>query len=225
MSREIVLERVRAALRTSADRSDDHATRESYDAHGADGGSPGLPVLPAPQFISDPVRLFIDRAQQVGVTVESVESIETAALAAAAMCERQQVRRAAIWCCEDLAPVADCLRAIGVHVLLPGATTDEVAQADLGVTGVEWGIAETGTLVLASGPDQPRLASLLPPVHLAVLRADRIVPDLAALFAQIGPLPSAFAFVTGPSRSADIGMVPVLGAHGPNQVAILLVQR
>jgi len=98
-----------------------------------------------------------------------------------------------------------------------------VAGADAGITSAEWGIAETGTLVLACGPDQPRLASLLPPAHIAILRADRILPDLPAFFARCGALPSALTLVTGPSRSADIGFVPVLGAHGPMAVAVFVI--
>jgi L-lactate dehydrogenase complex protein LldG len=87
-----------------------------------------------------------------------------------------------------------------------------------------WGVAETATLVLPSGSQQPRLASLLPPVHVAVLAADRILPDLHALFDDAGALPSALTLVTGPSRSADIGLTAVLGAHGPMEVYVVLTR-
>jgi L-lactate dehydrogenase complex protein LldG len=117
------------------------------------------------------------------------------------------------------------LQTLGIAILTPGTPPDDVAHADIGITGADWGIAETATLVLPSGPDAPRLASLLPPRHLAVLRADRILPDLHALFQRVDALPSALTFITGPSRSADIGLVPVLGAHGPLEVTVLIIHQ
>jgi L-lactate dehydrogenase complex protein LldG len=56
-----------------------------------------------------------------------------------------------------------------------------------------------------------------------VIRGDRILADLPALFERCGSLPSALTFITGPSRSADIGFVPVLGAHGPMEVTVFIV--
>lgn len=217
--REHVLERIRAAYRGIAQMHDAGA------AHDARVAAVDLPRLPDPQDFDDPAALFIDRAREVGVTVDQVASVDAAAERAAAWCAGRGVRRAAVWETPALAPLMGRLVAAGVEVLSPGAPLDALARADVGITGAEWGIAETATLVLASAPDQPRLTSLLPPAHLALLRADRIVPDLPALFARCGPLPSALTFITGPSRSADIGLVPVLGAHGPTTVAVLLVGR
>ncbi len=206
MNREHFLERIRAAYRGDV-------TPAPVD----------LPVLPSPQTGADPVALFVDRARQLGMGIELVSSMDEAARHAAAWGAERGVHRVAAWDIPDLAPVVGRFRAAGMEILTPGASVEALAQADIGITGAEWGIAETATLVLASAPAQPRLVSLLPPVHLAVLRADRIVPDLPALFAQCGSLPSALTFITGPSRSADIGLTPVLGAHGPTAVAVLLV--
>jgi len=211
MSREDLLERIRAAVLPVG------AQERPQSA------ASGLPVLPGPQTFADPVGLFAERARAVGATVDLVSSMREAVEQAAAWCGARAVRRAAIWNASELAPIRDRLRADGIEIIPAGAGVDAVAGVDGGVTGAEWGIAETGTLVLACGPDQPRLTSLLPPAHLALLRADRILPDLPALFAQSGPLPSALTFVTGPSRSADIGLVPVFGAHGPMAVAILIL--
>lgn len=203
MSRERVLERIRAALRS--------------------GAPSDLPVLPPPPPVADPVALFADRARELGVTVEVAPSLEEAGARAAAWCGQRGVRRAAAWHTADLAPALARLQAGGVEVLPPGAPMDALAAADAGITGADWGIAETATLVLASAPAQPRMASLLPPAHLAVLRADRVVPDLPALLARLGAMPSALTFITGPSRSADVGLQPVLGAHGPMEVAVLII--
>ncbi len=72
------------------------------------------------------------------------------------------------------------------------------------VSDAIYGLADTGSVVLAASPDEPRARSLLPDAHVTRLREDRILPSLADLFAALGgELPSALAIVTGPSRSAD----------------------
>ena len=104
------------------------------------------------------------------------------------------------------------------------------AKADdaLGVTGAFAAIAETGTLVLASGPDTPATSSLLPETHVAVVSVGRIVAHMEDAFAlareAFGQLPRAINFVSGPSRTADIDQTIVLGAHGPYRVHIVLVR-
>jgi L-lactate dehydrogenase complex protein LldG len=98
----------------------------------------------------------------------------------------------------------------------------------VGVTGAFAAIAETGTLVLASGPDTPATVSLLPETHVAVLPARRIVAHMedawAFARAEFGQLPRAINFVSGPSRTADIDQTIVLGAHGPYRVHIIVVR-
>jgi L-lactate dehydrogenase complex protein LldG len=98
----------------------------------------------------------------------------------------------------------------------------------IGVTGAFAGVAETGTLALASGPDTPGTGSLLPETHVAVVNADRIVAHMEDAFAlareAFGQLPRAINFVSGPSRTADIDQTIVLGAHGPSRVHIVVVR-
>jgi L-lactate dehydrogenase complex protein LldG len=92
-----------------------------------------------------------------------------------------------------------------------------------GVSRAVFGVAATGSVVLASSTDEPRSRHLLPEVHVSLLRADAIVPDLAMLFTALaGRLPSALAIVTGPSRSADIEQRLVVGVHGPREVHVVL---
>jgi L-lactate dehydrogenase complex protein LldG len=87
-----------------------------------------------------------------------------------------------------------------------------------------YGLADTGSVVLAASPEEPRARSLLPAVHVSLLREDRILPGLAELFAEVGgALPSALAIVTGPSRSADIEQLLTVGVHGPGEVHVVLL--
>ncbi len=99
--------------------------------------------------------------------------------------------------------------------------------ADAGITSVDYGVAETGTLALLAAPGQGRGISLLPPVHIAVLEARHVVYELAALFeavTQRGELPSALTFVTGPSRTGDIEQKLTIGVHGPQELHLILIE-
>jgi L-lactate dehydrogenase complex protein LldG len=122
---------------------------------------------------------------------------------------------------------AKAAAAAGAHVhrdLDPAEIVAGRGEDEVGVSEAVYGLADTGSVVLASGPDEPRARSLLPPVHVTVLEAERILPGLAELFAALGgELPSALAIVTGPSRSADIEQKLVVGVHGPGEVHIIIV--
>jgi L-lactate dehydrogenase complex protein LldG len=103
-----------------------------------------------------------------------------------------------------------------------------VAQADLGLTGAEYAVAASGTLVMVAAPGRPRAFSLLPPLHIALIRTAQILPDLAALTRQLrqdypGRQPSGVALISGPSRTADIEQTLTVGVHGPGELHILLI--
>lgn len=94
------------------------------------------------------------------------------------------------------------------------------------LTGALAGVAETGTLVLASGAGHPTTLNLMPDNHIVVLRADRVVgsyEDAWDALRRRGDLPRTVNFVTGPSRTGDIEQRIQLGAHGPRRLHILLV--
>jgi L-lactate dehydrogenase complex protein LldG len=103
-------------------------------------------------------------------------------------------------------------------------------RAAVGVTSADYAIADTGTLVLITGGEQHRLISLVPPVHVCLLAADRILRTLADLIKvanvkySSGVPPRAMTFITGPSRTADIELSLTLGVHGPRELHVLLYQ-
>jgi L-lactate dehydrogenase complex protein LldG len=110
--------------------------------------------------------------------------------------------------------------AVGCHVHRGSAPE----LPDAGVSEALYGVADTGSVVLAASPEEPRGNSLLPDVHITLLREDRILPGLDELFAALGAdLPSALAIVTGPSRSADIEQKLAVGVHGPREVHVVLL--
>ena len=97
-----------------------------------------------------------------------------------------------------------------------------------GISGCFCAIAETGTLMLLSGPETPATVSLLPETHIALVDVSRIVATMedafALLRAECGSLPRAVNFISGPSRTGDIEQTIVLGAHGPCRVHLVLVR-
>lgn len=109
---------------------------------------------------------------------------------------------------------------VGFHV--HRGDVPEIAEAE--VSRAIYGLADTGSVVLAASPDEPRARSLLPPVHITLLDEERILPGLAGLFEAVGgDLPSALAIVTGPSRSGDIEQTLAVGVHGPGEVHVVLL--
>lgn len=101
----------------------------------------------------------------------------------------------------------------------------EPAEAGAGITGADFGVAATGTLVLTYGTGRWRTTGLLPDVHVAVLSADKIVATLEEAVAKVysGEVPRAMTLVTGASATSDIEKIRVVGAHGPRQVAAVIV--
>jgi L-lactate dehydrogenase complex protein LldG len=99
------------------------------------------------------------------------------------------------------------------------------AEAEIGITGAEYGLADTGALVVTATREESRLASLLPAVHAAVLPAGRILSSLDELFTVL-PDPSAISaslvLIGGPSKTADIEQILTLGVHGPREIHLVV---
>jgi len=100
------------------------------------------------------------------------------------------------------------------------------AAADIGITSADYALADTGSLVMLSSPQEARLVSLLPPAHIAVVPRERILTGLDELFTVL-PNPaiqtSSMVLITGPSRTADIEQILVRGVHGPGQITVIMV--
>ncbi len=137
---------------------------------------------------------------------------------------------------------AGAARATGLAVTAASPADDEharrryreaAAAAGLGLTGVDLALAETGTLVLRSGPGRPRSTSLLPPTHVAVFDRSHLVESLEQVgvileACHVDPaawMPGAMInFITGPSRTADIELTLTRGVHGPKDVHAVFVE-
>lgn len=97
------------------------------------------------------------------------------------------------------------------------------AQADVGLSGVETALAETGSVIVSSGPGKSRLATLLPPVHVALVPVSCLMPDIFTwTAARGGKMPANVTIISGPSKTGDIEFTLVLGAHGPKRMIVVL---
>jgi L-lactate dehydrogenase complex protein LldG len=126
----------------------------------------------------------------------------------------------------------DLLRGLEIEsVDAASASREAVFAADVGISGVDYVIAETGSLAVLARTDEPRSLSLLPPVHIAVAERAQVVPDLFDLFTawrveqEDGPpvMPSCVSLITGPSKTGDIELKLVTGVHGPGELHLVLI--
>lgn len=100
-------------------------------------------------------------------------------------------------------------------------------QVDASITGTMGAIAATGSLVLWPDGHEPRLMSLLPPLHIALLKASEIEDNLYAMMRRnnwSAGLPTNLLLVSGPSKTADIEQVLAYGAHGPKELVVLILE-
>lgn len=105
------------------------------------------------------------------------------------------------------------------------AFKDDLFQIDAGITSVRGGVADTGAVVLWPTPHEPRLMSLVPPVHVAVLDADTIYNSMSEMMAAenwAGGMPTNALLISGPSKTADIEFTLVFGVHGPKELILLI---
>lgn len=214
---------VMARLKDALGRAQDDAARETVRARLATS-SPTL--VPARADLSGEARvqLFIDQAKAVQADVERISSYADMPEAISAYLRQHNLPMRLV------GAIDDHLHKAGWNAGLLEARTGRPDVDDaVGLTTAFAGIAETGTLMLASDADHPTMLAFLPETAVVVLARDRIARAYEdALHAYRGtgqPLPRSINLITGPSRSGDIEQTLQLGAHGPKRVLILLVDE
>jgi L-lactate dehydrogenase complex protein LldG len=210
-SRDDILKRVRAGVG-----KDDFARRraaaDAYMAAKARG--------PQPAMADDLAARFQAKAEYLASSVERVSSSAAVPGAVARYLAANELGAEAV-ATPDVA---------GLDWADAGLSVSGRAAVDadkVGISGCFCAIAETGTLMLLSGPDSPATVSLLPETHIAIVKTARLVRTMEDAFALMraehGPVPRAINFISGPSRTGDIEQTIVLGAHGPCRVHLILV--
>ena len=191
--------------------------------------APPKGVIPARGQLPEALRvaLFCDKAEGLAATVAKVGGRGGGAARDRRLSAQPQSRaRGAHGCRSAACRVAVAGRKPLQTLHGPSAGNDEV-----GLSHAFGGVAETGTLVLASGPDNPTTLNFLPEHHIVVLDAADVAGDLEAVLGRLrdafgkGNLPRTVNLISGPSRSGDIDMKIILGAHGPRALHIIVVER
>ena len=109
---------------------------------------------------------------------------------------------------------------------IENASAAVLFESDLGITGAQWAIAETGTLVLESESERHRLTSLVPPIHVCILEAKQIRQTLGEILGILQKdLSRTITFITGASRTSDIELTLAIGVHGPGELHVILIDE
>ncbi|MFM8462504.1 MAG: lactate utilization protein C [Burkholderiaceae bacterium] len=175
---------------------------------------------PRPDLGTDLVGRFCQQAERTSQTLDRVAQAADVPAAVARYLDGLGIARQAIaW--RTLADLP--WQASGIDVAFRKPVNEDL----VGMTGCFCAVAETGTLMLLSGPETYSSAALLPETHIALLPVSRIVGSMEEAFAlakqERGELPRATNFISGPSRTGDIEQTIVLGAHGPYRVHVILI--
>jgi L-lactate dehydrogenase complex protein LldG len=211
-AREEMLGKVRAALRRTADSSITAIPATARIAPRTAGS------------VESELTLFFSEVEKLGGTTKRLENKADLKAALRELVAAESIKKATVWQTAELKKwgVEKALRSIGVEIVSPYAPKREVAECDLGVTGADFALPETGTLVLRSSIEQPRIVSLQPRVHLAIIRPACLRADLHQVFEEVGD-DGYFVFVTGPSRTSDIELTVTVGVHGPKRLSLILL--
>jgi len=232
---------IRAQMRTARDLFPASvAKRPEHPAAEADTIRRELAEWPA---ILERFRVEFER---VGGVFYRVASLDEVPAVVGRLAREREARGLVTWHAAALgADLASALEARGldVHEMPAGETAGAAererlraitAGADVGLTGVDLAVAETGTLILVSGAGRPRSTSLLPPCHIAVFDRTALVESLRQVGVVLeswhrdGAPPATGAvinFITGPSRTADIELTLTRGVHGPKEVHAIFVEQ
>ena len=104
---------------------------------------------------------------------------------------------------------------------------DKAFSVDAGITGADFAVAESGTIGIAAGKSMPRLASIAPPIHIAVIHLGKLFPTyetaMQNYIESTKAMPSQLVLITGPSSTADIQATPFKGMHGPGKLYVILI--
>ena len=223
MDREPFLAELSARLGRPRPREAPARNFQGADPFASTSASPAQDAATTPSALA---RRFAHELTQVGGEVVLARSAAEACAALAK--ELQAAERVVSWSRSELTglDLAGVWRDFGARCHEPKSADfrRHLLLADVGITGVDCAVAETGSLVLSASPGRPRGVSLLPRLHVALVRESQLVPRMGLAWPGYPrPLPSAVHFITGPSRTSDIENDLSIGVHGPARVLAIVV--
>jgi L-lactate dehydrogenase complex protein LldG len=192
---------------------------------GADRFREWLPLVGETR--DEQIALFAKNSAALKTEFHEVASIDEAGERLSALARDNQWHHVATHRHPLAEPLAD---KVGLPKLVvdPGYAALDLERCDASITGCDFLIAQTGSLLISGPSAGGRALSILPPHHVVVAQRNQMVPDLASALRQArakygAKWPSFLGFVTGPSRTGDIERILVLGAHGPKRLTVFLL--
>lgn len=188
----------------------------------------GLPTAPASSVsVLELLNQFRERLTAVGGKCSAVANEQEAAAVLAAIVAEKNPGRVAR---SNSPRVERLITALAAEVeILASPEKQDLFTCEMGITEAQWAIAESGTLVLESDQERHRLVSLVPPIHVAILDADRIRRTMAEVLHSVHHadtgLSRAVTFITGTSRTSDIELTLAIGVHGPAELHVIIIAR
>jgi len=215
-ARDAIIGSIRRSLAASAPFDAEHQRHHGHGANGVAGWSPVRTAMSVDELVES----FCSNLGSLGGHCSIVSSESEATEQITAIIEKLSVTRIAI---SDSKIVRRVVEPSDGFEIVENAPTDYLFDCDLGITGAQWAIAETGTLVLESDAESHRLTSLVPPVHICVLKADRIRQTLGEILELASPDSNRLnTFITGASRTSDIELKLANGLQGPKELHVLV---
>jgi len=202
------------------------AVRNEHHLH-TDGTPVGNAVAVSQEQAASLVERFRQAVEAVAGHCAVVRDETEAAEAMRLIIEQKNARRIAVTNSPLVQRVVKRVRSDAE--LLGNVVPPALFDCDIGITSAQWAVAETGTLVLESDAERHRLASLVPPVHIAIIEADRIrytLGEVLQTLSEKGPrrLSRTVTFITGPSRTSDIELTLAIGVHGPAELYVIVLR-
>lgn len=173
-------------------------------------------------FIAEnPAETFRENLLAIGAKYEIVRSLDEAKSQIENIIAEKKAETIAISNAELIVEIAERINADFIQ----NASKEELFGCDIGITSAQFGIAETGTLVIESDKELNRLTSLVPPIHICVLETSKIRHNLGEILAELEKdLSKSITFITGQSRTSDIELTLALGVHGPGELIVILIE-
>ena len=221
-ARDTVLASVRRSLGVTGKEAPRRSAADDRLSRHPRGIIPKRGKLPDTQRI----KLFCTQVEDAHGTIEQLASPEQVPAAAAAYLRSKNLPMSVRRGSDPRLEAIPWQSEPTLEVLLGRSDGNELAS----VSHALGAVAESGTLVLASGPDNPTTLNFLPDHHIVVVDADDIAGDYETVWDAVrdrfaGKLPRMINWITGPSRSADIEQTHLLGAHGPRSVHVLVIGK
>lgn len=173
--------------------------------------------------VDSEVEIFLNELKKLSGVGQKLSSSEIDS-ALDTLVKEHNIHKATVWETPHLRQlgITAILHSLGVGLVSPNASKHEMALCDLGITEADYLLPETGTLVLNSSVEKPRAVSLLPRIHLAIVRPEMLRADMHQVFAEAKEN-HYLVFITGASRTADIELTVTLGVHGPRNLYVWMI--